>query len=190
MGQVLYFLSASVSDVPPPVRSPKYGSKKKVEKILEVAAPLTRRYPPSVQETMQASTIRPAAVGLLGMRTPRSSPARKAKFCLACSIKKTLMTTPVPPPVVWKVWKRGEGKYHPTKGIMSRHLRASMNWSPGTSTSTASTRKHSRSRLRIPRGCHTSIFHQKGWFIFSFGPLLSAYGVFLNHNQFLDENND
>lgn len=28
---------------------------------------------------MQASTIRPAAVGLLGMRTPRSSPARKSR---------------------------------------------------------------------------------------------------------------
>lgn len=98
MGQVLYFLSASVSDVPPPVRSPKYGSKKKVEKILEVAAPLTRRYPPSVQETMQASTIRPAAVGLLGMRMPRSSPARKAKFCLACSIKKNSNDHPCAPP--------------------------------------------------------------------------------------------
>lgn len=47
-----------------------------------VAAPLTRRYPPSVQQTMQASTIRPAAVGLLGMRTPRSSSAREAEFLL------------------------------------------------------------------------------------------------------------
>lgn len=32
---------------------------------------------------MQASTIRPAAVSLLGMRTPRSSPARKSR--VACS---------------------------------------------------------------------------------------------------------
>lgn len=86
-----------------------------------VAAPLTRRYPPSVQETMQASTIRPAAVGLLGMRTPRSSPARKAEFLLGLFDQNSNDQPPLcPPPVVWKaVWKegvKGSTTLNPTKG--------------------------------------------------------------------------
>lgn len=85
-----------------------------------VAATLTRRYPPRVQETMQASTIRPAAVGLLGMRTPRSSPARKAEFLLGLFDQNSNDQPPCAPPCGLEVsleeGVKGSTTLNPTKG--------------------------------------------------------------------------
>lgn len=110
VGQILCFLSASVSDVPPPVPSPKYGSKKGGKKILVLPALNATSCGCTAYKTLPAEragdhACRHQPSDLLQLvcsacARPGQVPLGRQTFCLTCSIK-TLMTTPCIP-----LWSR------------------------------------------------------------------------------------
>lgn len=175
VGQILCFLSASVwcSTTPKAWHSSfsQIWQQKKVEKNTRTATSCgctAYKTLPAERAGDYAGINHPTCwVGLLGMRTPRSSPARKARVSAWLQVK-TLMThppSPAPPPL-WsgslEEGVNGSTTLPRDEGYWIGIYRAAMNWSPGT-------KRRKKRSFHPGYGYPVDVrnFQKKGgWFIF------------------------